>query len=404
MTFLQLLVSRTLVAGFSDMAAQLDVLRGQQMYRHRRVLGEAQGREVYVGGRRLLNFCSNDYLGLAADERVGTAFKAGVDRWGAGSGASHLVCGHMAVHQELEEALADFTGRPRALLFSSGYAANLGTINALVGQGDHVFEDRLNHASLLDGGWLSRASFHWYRHCDADHLAAKLAANPGDRQLIVTDGTFSMDGDQCRLAEMTRVASAAGAWLMVDDAHGMGVHGSGGCGVVDPANYDTGQVPVLMGTLGKAFGTAGAFVAGDEVLIETLIQKARNYIYTTALPPAVAAASLASLCIAREEAWRREHLAGLISYFRAGAAAQGLALMESTTPIQPIVLGEPGSALAASTALEARGLLAGAIRPPTVPKGTSRLRITLTAGHTESDVAQLLSALADTLGEQEQAV
>ncbi|MGI9330486.1 MAG: 8-amino-7-oxononanoate synthase [Gammaproteobacteria bacterium] len=386
------------------MAAQLDGLRDQKMYRHRRVLGEAQGREVYVGGQRLLNFCSNDYLGLAADERVRTAFKAGVDRWGVGSGASHLVCGHMAVHHELEEALADFSRRPRALLFSSGYAANLGTINALVTQGDHVFEDRLNHASLLDGGWISRASFHWYRHGDAAHLADKLSANPGDRQLIVTDGTFSMDGDQCDLDEMIPVAASAGAWLMVDDAHGMGVLGPQGCGVVDPAQYDTHQVPVLMGTLGKAFGTAGAFVAGDEVLIETLIQRARNYIYTTALPPAVAAASLASLRIAREEDWRREHLRSLISYFRAGAAAQGLDLMDSATPIQPVLLGEPGTAVAISAALEARGLLVGAIRPPTVPKGTSRLRITLTAGHTESDVAQLLSALAKTIGEQEQAI
>ena len=392
------------MSGFNDMAAQLDILREQQMYRHRRVLGEAQGREVYVGGRRLLNFCSNDYLGLAADERVRTAFKAGVDRWGVGSGASHLVCGHMAVHHELEEALADFTRRPRALLFSSGYAANLGTINALVGQGDHVFEDRLNHASLLDGGWISRASFHWFRHNDAAHLASKLSASPGDRQLIVTDGTFSMDGDQCALAELVPVAASAGAWLMVDDAHGMGVSGPGGCGVVDPAHYDTGQVPVLMGTLGKAFGTAGAFVAGDEILIETLIQRARNYIYTTALPPAVAAASLASLRIARAEDWRRDHLSGLISYFRAGAAAQGLALMESTTPIQPVLIGEPGTAVAISAALEAQGLLVGAIRPPTVPKGTSRLRITLTAGHTESDVAQLLAALAETIGKQEQVV
>lgn len=380
------------------MQAQLDELREQQMYRRRRVLDAAQGREVQVGGRRLLNFCSNDYLGLAADGRVRAAFKAGIDRWGAGSGASHLVCGHMAVHHELEDALAEFTQRPRALLFSSGYAANVGVINALTGSGDHVFEDRLNHASLLDGGWLSRAQFHWFRHRDAAHLGGKLAAAEGGRKLVVTDGTFSMDGDLCGLSELVPVAIEHDAWLMVDDAHGFGVHGKHGCGVVDPDRFGTAEVPVLIGTLGKAFGTAGAFVAGEEALIETLIQRARNYIYTTALPPAVAAATRTSLQIAIKEEWRREHLAELVTRFRAGASELGLTLMESATPIQPIVLGEPGHAVAASTALEDRGLLVGAIRPPTVPKGTSRLRVTFTATHTEEDVDRLLSGLATALG------
>ncbi|UCG74363.1 MAG: 8-amino-7-oxononanoate synthase [Chromatiales bacterium] len=380
------------------MQAQLDQLRAQQMYRRRRVLDAAQGREVQLGGRRLLNFCSNDYLGLAADGRVRAAFKAGIDRWGAGSGASHLVCGHMTVHHELEDALAEFTQRPRALLFSSGYAANVGTINALTGLGDHVFEDRLNHASLLDGGWLSRAQFHWFRHRDTAHLAGKLAAAEGGRKLVVTDGTFSMDGDLCALSELVPAAAEHGAWLMVDDAHGLGVHGRQGCGVVDPETFGGADVPVLVGTLGKAFGTAGAFVAGEEALIETLIQRARNYIYTTALPPAVAAATITSLQIVIKEEWRREHLAELVTRFRAGATELGLTLMESATPIQPVVLGEAGEAVAASTALEDRGLLVGAIRPPTVPKGTSRLRVTFTATHTEEDVDRLLSGLAIAVG------
>jgi 8-amino-7-oxononanoate synthase len=387
-------MDRERLAGFDDMQARLDAAREASLYRQRRVLDSEQGREVQAGGRRLLNFCSNDYLGLAADARVRAAFKAGIDRWGTGSGASHLVCGHMRVHHELEEALAAYTRRPRALLFSSGYAANVGTINALTSTGDHVFEDRLNHASLLDGGWLSRASFHWFRHRDAAHLAGKLSAAEDGRKLVVTDGTFSMDGELCHLDELVPLAARHSAWLMVDDAHGLGVHGAGGCGVVDPERWNTRDVPVLVGTLGKAFGTAGAFVAGDEALIETLIQRARNYVYTTALPPAIAAATLASLQIVMQEDWRREHLDSLVGRFRTGARSLGLALADSATPIQPIVLGDPGAAVAVSAALEARGMLVGAIRPPTVPKGTSRLRVTFTATHTDEDVDRLLSGLA----------
>jgi 8-amino-7-oxononanoate synthase len=387
------------MAGFDDMPVQLDTLRRDQLYRRRRVLETAQAREVVADGRRLLNFCSNDYLGLADDARVRDAFKAGADRWGVGSGASHLVCGHAAVHHELEEALADFVHRPRALLFSSGYAANVGVINALTGAGDHVFEDRLNHASLLDGGWLSRAQFHWFRHRDIEQLQRRLAAADGHRKLVVTDGTFSMDGDLCDVAELVNTTARHSAWLMVDDAHGLGVHGPGGCGVVDPAIHGPTDVPVLVGTLGKAFGTAGAFVAGEDVLIETLVQRARNYIYTTALPPAVAAATLASLAIVREESWRRERLAELVVRFRTRATELGLTLMDSPTPIQPIVLGAPAQALAASEVLEERGVLVGAIRPPTVPKGTSRLRVTFNAMHTDDDLDRLLTGLEDFVAE-----
>jgi 8-amino-7-oxononanoate synthase len=382
--------------GFADLHRYLDGMRARDRYRQRRTLDSPQGREVVVEGRRLLNFCSNDYLGLASDPRIGEAFKNGIDRWGTGTGASHLVCGHTAAHEALELALAEFTGRPRALLYSSGYSANVGVVNALLSMGDFVFEDRLNHASLLDGGWISRATFAWFDHLDTAQLAGALDAvseAPG-RRLIASDGTFSMDGDQCPLDDTIDIVKRHRAWIMIDDAHGMGVHGREGVGLVDPQRYSTDDVPVLIGTLGKAFGTAGAFVAGDEGLIETLIQRSRNYIHTTAMPSALAAATLASLEIARTEEWRREHLAHLVDHFRAGASTLGFSVMPSTSPIQPLVVGDPARALALSNALEARGCLVVAIRPPTVPEDTARLRITLTAAHKASDVDFLLDALA----------
>ena len=390
---------RTSVAdsrGFDNLRARLVDLASQGMYRRRRSLHSPQGREVVLNGRTLLNFCSNDYLGLAADPRINHAFKEGIDRWGTGSGASHLVCGHFSVHEALEAELADFTGRPRALLYSSGYAANVGTLNALLSQGDFVFQDRLNHASLLDGGWISRAEFVWFEHLDSDHLEQELVAlgEPQGRRLIVSDGTFSMDGDVCKLDSLAAVAKRHGAWIMIDDAHGMGVHGTNGVGLVDPNRYGSSDVALLMGTLGKAFATSGAFVAGDEDVIETLIQRSRNYIYTTAMPPAMAAASLASLQIVRDETWRREHLAALVRRFRANADSLGLSLSSSTSPIQPILVHTAERAVAMSQHLEAQGFLIGAIRPPTVPKGTSRLRVTLTAAHRPEDVDRLFEALA----------
>jgi 8-amino-7-oxononanoate synthase len=386
-------------AAFEDIPATLSALGKKHLYRQRRVVAGPAGRELVVGGRRLLNFCSNDYLGLAADPRVTAAFKAGADRWGVGSGASHLVSGHTAAHAELELALAELTGRPRALLFGSGYAANVGTISALLGQRDHVFEDRLNHASLLDGGWLSGAGFEWYDHADSADLASRLAAHRASsrRKLIVSDGTFSMDGDLCPLEQLIALAKQHGAWLMIDDAHGIGVHGAQGCGVVDPARHDGTDVPVLVGTLGKAFGTAGAFVAGSEALIELLVQRARHYIYTTAMPAALAAATLESLRIARAEEWRRMRLAEHVARFRQGAAQLGLQLLPSQTPIQPLVIGASAATLELGAALEARGVLVGVIRAPTVPAGTARLRITFSALHEPADVAQLLAALAETV-------
>jgi len=348
-----------------------------------------------MGGKRLLNFCSNDYLGLANDERVRAAFVLGAETWGVGSGASHLVSGHTAAHHALEEALAEFTGRPRCLLYSSGYAANLGTVAALLGKTDHVFEDRLNHASLLDGGLLSGAHFRRFKHRDYDDLDAKLTKYGGTdtRKLVISDGTFSMDGTVCDVAALATVARKHGAWLMIDEAHSFGVLGREGRGLIDPQQHSAADVQIQIGTLGKAFGTHGGFVTGSDNLIETLIQQSRTYIYTTALPAAVAVATLASLQIVRSEEWRREKLRALVQRFRNGAQQLALELQDSATPIQPVIVGDEQRALDVSARLEEHGLLVTAIRPPTVPKGTARLRVTFTALHSEADVDRLLAAL-----------
>jgi 8-amino-7-oxononanoate synthase len=346
-----------------------------------------------VNGRQYLNFCSNDYLGLAAHPRVVERFRSAAVQYGVGSGASHLVCGHSAPHHALEEALAEFTGRARALLFSSGYMANAGILSSLLQRGDSVFEDRLNHASLLDGGLHSGARFLRFPHNDVSALKAKLESAQGPK-MVVVDGVFSMDGDTAPLAGLADLCTDHDAWLMVDDAHGFGVLGERGVGSTEAAGLAVSCVPVLMATLGKALGTAGAFVAGSELLIEGLIQQSRNYIYTTALPPAVAAASLEALSLVREEPWRREHLAQLIMRFRVGAQQLGLPLMTSTSAIQPLLIGDAALAVDLSNRLGEEGFLIGAIRPPTVPTGTSRLRITLSAAHSEEQVDQLLEQLA----------
>ncbi len=363
------------------------------LYRHRVTLESPQGPVVRLAGRDYLNFCGNDYLGLAAHPKVIESFRRAAADYGVGSGASHLVCGHSAPHRELEEALADFTGRPRALLFSSGYAANTGVLTTLLRRGDHVFEDRLNHASLLDGGLHSGARFQRFPHNDLESLERKLQAAGGPR-LVAVDGVFSMDGDTAPLAGLAALCVREGAWLMVDDAHGFGVLGERGAGSTEAAGLGPDQVPVLMATLGKALGTAGAFVAGSELLIESLVQEARNYVYTTAQPPAVAAAALTALQLLGEEAWRREHLAALVARFRREADRLALPLLPSESAIQPLVVGEAGRAVALSERLRERGLLIGAIRPPTVPAGTSRLRITLTAAHTADQVDRLLEQLS----------
>jgi 8-amino-7-oxononanoate synthase len=383
------------MSGFSNINVKLRERDQEGLYRRRRIVGSPQGRELLVDGRKLLNFCSNDYLGLANDARVRTAFQAGVEQWGAGSGASHLVSGHTAAHHDLEIALAEFTGRERCLLFASGYAANMGTINALLESGDYVFEDRLNHASLLDGGRLSQARFSRYHHGDIEDLNKRLTSCKGSaaRKLVVSDGTFSMDGTVCDIAATAAVANQHQAWFMVDEAHSLGVLGDGGRGLIDAEQFTTNDVQILVGTLGKAFGTQGGFVAGDEALIETLIQHARTYIYSTALPAAAAVATLASLQLVASEDWRRERLRELIETFRTQAKHIGFNLIDSQTPIQPIVIGAADAALALSQALEARGILATAIRPPTVPQDSARIRITLTAAHTDEDLRCLLDAL-----------
>lgn len=381
-----------------DLAARLAQRHAEHLYRRRPLLEAPQGPEVVVDGESLLAFCSNDYLGLANHPQVIAALRAGAERWGVGGGASHLVIGHSGPHHQVEEALADLTGRPRALLFSTGYMANLAAVTALVGRGDTVLEDRLNHASLLDAGLLSGARFGRYLHNDPASLATRLAKAEGDT-LVVTDGVFSMDGDLAALPELCEVAQRHGAWALVDDAHGIGTLGASGGGIVEHFGLDQGQVPVLVGTLGKACGTAGAFVAGSEELIETLIQFARPYIYTTSQPPAVACATLAALQLVREEGWRRELLHTLIQRFRRGATALGLDLMLSATPIQPILVGDSARALALSAALRRRGILVTAIRPPTVPAGSARLRVTLTAAHREAHVDLLLDALAQAMAE-----
>ncbi|MDE2272835.1 MAG: 8-amino-7-oxononanoate synthase [Gammaproteobacteria bacterium] len=376
--------------------AGLESLTARSLYRHRRILEGAQGAEVSVNGRRLLNFSSNDYLGLAAHPALAEAARRGLDRYGTGSGAAHLVTGHTHAHHALEEELAEFIQRPRALLFSSGYLANLGIAGALLERGDLVVEDRLNHASLLDAGLLSSARFTRYAHADTDALQRRLAV-AARRTLVMTDSVFSMDGDLAPLPDLARACEQAQAVLMVDDAHGFGVLGAHGRGTLEHCGLGMEEVPVLMATLGKALGTFGAFVAGSEALIETLIQYARTYIYTTAPPAAWAEAARAVLRLVRTEGWRREKLHALIARFRAGAAALGLPLLDSRTAIQPLMIGDAAGALAVSDALAARGILAVAIRPPTVPAGRARLRLTLTAAHSDAQVDQLLDALAQVM-------
>lgn len=379
---------------FSQRLSESLAQRSEQgLYRHRLTLESAQGPLVRIDGREYLNFCSNDYLGLAAHPKLIEATQQAAAVYGVGSGASHLVCGHHRPHHELEQALAQYTGRERALLYSSGYMANIGVLSTLLKRGDHVFEDRLNHASLLDGGLYSSARFHRFPHSDMQTLERKLSAASGPK-LVVVDGVFSMDGDTAPLSPLADLCRREDACLMVDDAHGFGVLGATGAGSVAAADLQQDDVPVLMATLGKALGTAGAFVAGSELLIEGLIQQSRNYIYTTAIPPALAAATLVSLQLLQDEAWRREHLVDLVGRFRQGVAELDIPLLDSASAIQPLMIGDARRAMDFSERLRARGLLISAIRPPTVPAGTSRLRITLTAAHSEQQVDRLLEELA----------
>jgi 8-amino-7-oxononanoate synthase len=379
--------------GLQRIREALQRLRGQHLYRTRRVLESPQGVELRVDGDTLLSFCSNDYLGLANDARVIAAFRNGAERFGVGSGASHLVTGHSLAHHALEEELAAFVGAERTLLFSTGYMANLSVASVMLDRHGTVFEDKLNHASLIDAARLSGAQVKRYAHANLTQLETLLDSTGGER-LILTDGVFSMDGDVADVARLAALAQQHASWLLVDDAHGLGVLGQHGRGTLEHFGLRPQAPLILLGTLGKAFGTFGAFIAGDEDLIEYLIQRARPYIYTTALPPAVAEATRASLRIVQEEGWRRDELNKRIAQFRSGAAQLGFTLLDSPTPIQVLILGEAQAAVAASDALRARGVLVPAIRPPTVPAGSARLRVTFSAQHSAQHVERLLETLA----------
>jgi 8-amino-7-oxononanoate synthase len=360
------------------------------LLRKRRVVEYGSGQSLLVDGRTLINFSANDYLGLANDRRLVDALAEGARRYGAGSGASHLVSGHSTAHQKLEERLADRLGRERALLFSTGYMANLGIVSALAERGDGVVEDRLNHASLIDGALLAGARLRRFAHNDPQAASRQLERGAA---LLAVDGIFSMDGDLAPLSALAQLAAASCVPLLVDEAHAIGVIGDGR-GSVAASGIDCNEGTVLqMGTLGKALGLFGAFVAGDSDWIDYLIQRARSYIYTTALPPSIAHAATLAVDIALDEEWRRQRLATLIEHFRTGVAAIGLPLLESNTPIQPLIVGDPAVAVVASRALEEQGLWVTAIRPPTVPVGSARLRITLSSLHREEEIDRLLEAL-----------
>jgi 8-amino-7-oxononanoate synthase len=378
--------------------AELEALEARGLRRRLEPLASAQGPVVTVGGRALVNLCSNDYLGLAGDPRLRRAAAEAAEREGAGSGAARLVAGDLEVHGRLERALAAFEGTEAALLFNSGYHANAGVPAALVGRDDAIFSDVLNHASIVDGCLLSRAEVVRYRHGDVDELDALLARTRARRKLVVTDTVFGMDGDAAPLAAIADRCERHGAMLYVDEAHATGVLGPRGAGLVDALGLE-GRVDVRMGTLGKALGSFGAHVSGERRLVEWLVSRARTFVFTTALPPAACGAALAALEIVRGEPERRARLHALAARAKAGLARLGFDLPRVVAPILPVVLGAEERALSASRLLRERGFFVRAIRPPTVPRGTSRLRVALTAGHTEAQVDAFLGALEEVLRE-----
>jgi 8-amino-7-oxononanoate synthase len=373
------------------LADELEGLRAAGLYRTRTCLQGTQGARVTVDGRPFVSFASNDYLGLAADTRIVAAAREGAERYGVGAGASHLLYGHHRAHEELEEALAEFVGYARALVFSSGYMANVGVVTALCGRDDEVFADKLNHASLNDAMLLSRARFRRYPHGDLDRLEHFLRTSRARRRLVATDAVFSMDGDLAPVPDLLRLCERYDALLLLDDAHGFGVLGRHGAGVLSHFAVASPRI-VYMGTLGKAAGVYGAFVAADAALVELLVNRARTYIYTTAPPPLLAVALAASLAIVRSEDWRRERLACLIGVLR-GAEELAGTLLPSSTAIQPLVLGAASAATNAMQALAEQGFIVPAVRPPTVPKGSARLRISLSAAHEPAELERLLAAL-----------
>ncbi|RBW48353.1 8-amino-7-oxononanoate synthase [Marinobacter sp. F3R11] len=377
-----------------DFTSELQERKQSGLYRTRRQISGPQQPALTSDGKRLLSFCSNDYLGLANHPANLEALRRAIPETGLGGASSHLICGHHEAHHRLEQRLAAFTRRSSALFFSTGYMANLGVISALAGRGDTVFSDQLNHASIIDGCSLSRSRVCRYAHGDVTSLEGMLSQTAGHK-LVVTDGVFSMDGDVAPLRDLAKVCRDHDALLVVDDAHGFGVLGPQGRGSLAELGLSEKDVPVLVGTLGKAVGTSGAFVSGPAELMDYLVQKARTYIYTTAMPPALAVATCASLDLIESADGLRTHLRSLVERFREAARTLGLALMPSCTPIQPILIGDNHSALALSQALEERGILVTAIRPPTVPAGEARLRVTFSAAHSHKDLDCLIETLAD---------
>ena len=377
---------------FSALALELAEIESQGLRRTRRLLESPQGARVTVDGRDYVAFCSNDYLGLASHPRLIEAARQGAARYGVGAGASHLILGHSMAHHDLEKRLAAFAGFPRALLFSTGYLANIGAVTALVGREDAVFADRLNHASLNDAVLLSRAAFKRYPHLDLAALERLLAGSTARRRLIVTDAVFSMDGDIAPVPELVALAERYDAWLLLDDAHGFGVLGAEGRGTLARFEVSSPRV-IYMATLGKAAGVSGAFIAGEAEVVETLVQRARAYVYTTATPPLLAHALLESLELVRREEWRRDRLRELVRQLRASLQLARWRLEPSDTAIQPLIIGANAEAVAVAEALARGGLLVPAIRPPTVPAGTARLRISLSAAHVPDDVERLVAAL-----------
>ncbi len=378
-----------------DLQAALAKRQQQGLYRRRRILEGPQGRTIQLDGQQLLNFCSNDYLGLASHPALIEALQKAASEYGVGSGSAHLVNGHSRAHHQLEEALAEFTGYPRALLFSTGYMANLAVAQSLCSSGDTIIEDRLNHASLLDAAQLSGGRLMRYLHGDYTSLASKLKRCNSGETLVSSDAVFSMDGDQIDIPAWQQACATRDAWLMLDDAHGFGVLGEQGRGSLSQQQIDPASIHIYMATLGKALGTAGAFIAGSDDLIEYLIQTARSYIYTTAMPAALAAATLTSLKLLQQEPERQQQLQRNMTYFRQQADSLDCRLMPSSSAIQPIVIGDTQACGDISQRLFERGLHVAAIRPPTVPENTARLRITLRADHTSEDIDQLLESLAE---------
>jgi 8-amino-7-oxononanoate synthase len=377
----------------AELLERLRELEAAGLLRRRRRVEGPQGPQLQVDGAACLAFCSNDYLGLAAHPALAAAARRALEQYGVGAAASAHLCGHTQVHEELEERIARFVGLPRAVHFSTGYMANLGVVPSLAGAGDAVFSDHLNHASLIDAARLSRAEVVIYPHCDTAALGRLMAQSQARSKLVVTDAVFSMDGDLAPLPQLLALCEQHDAWLVVDDAHGFGVLGRAGAGSLSHWDISSERI-VYVGTLGKAAGVFGAFAAGHADVIEWIVQRARTYMFTTASPPLLAAALLAALDVIESEAWRRDHLTALITRLAGGLSQLRWRPLPSSTAIQPLVIGDNTEAMDLMQSLRSGGIWVPAIRPPTVPPGTARLRISLSAAHRLEDVDRLLTALS----------